>query len=221
MKVTDVIVMTHLENGVAKLPHVDQLKIYNKNVKIHIVIGEDSPKGKIYNWRNSDRVLREWWKKNHSSVGDYIFLAEWDTFVNIELPEFPDEFDLVGAKLIKSENFGVLRKMKDPLWKPENWMWWREFPKMGIKDLKFATGLISFGALFLKKQLLNSIADSSWDSVYDLDIVSELRFPTIASASNYKVGEIKMPFVSFCEVETPTQRGIHHSVKTQQKYGSF
>ena len=216
MKVTDAIVMTHVENGKAKLPHIKQLELHNKNIKIHIVIGEDSPKGKIYNWRNSDQVLREWWKLNRANVGDCIFLAEWDTFVNTELPELPDELDLAGCKLIKSEFFSIPRRMAHPLWKPENWMWWKEFNQMGIKDPKFATGLISFGAFFLKKELLDSIADPVWDSVYNLDIISELRLPTIASASNYRVGEMELPFVSFDVVDAPTKKGIHHSVKTEQ-----
>jgi len=214
MKVTDVIVMTHIENGEVKLPHANQWRLYNKNVKIHVVVGEDSPKGKRYNWRNSDRVLREWWKQNYANVGDCIFLAEWDTFVNTELPELPDELDLAGAKLIKSEFFGVPRRMADPLWKPENWMWWREFEQMGIQDQKFATGLISFGALFFKKEILDSVAKPIWDSVYELDIISELRFSTIASALNYKVGQMELPFVSFDKVDIPMQKGIHHAVKT-------
>lgn len=208
--------MTHVENGEVKLPHAKQWKLYNKNLKIHVVIGGDSPNGKRYNWRNSDRILRDWWKQNQASIGECIFLAEWDTFVNAELPELPDELDLAGAKLIKSEFFSSPRRMADPLWKPENWMWWKEFDLMGIKDLKFATGLISFGAFFFKKELLNSIADSAWDSVYDLDIISELRFPTIASSLNYKVGEMELPYVSFDKATTPQEKGIHHSVKTPQ-----
>lgn len=208
--------MTHMENGEVKLPHAKQWELYNKNLKIHVVVGEDSPKGKRYNWRNSDRILREWWKQNHANVGECIFLAEWDTFVNAELPELPNGFDLVGAKLIKSDFFAAPKRMADPSWKPENWMWWKEFKQMGIKDLKFATGLISFGALFFKKELLRAIAGAEWDSVYDLDIISELRFPTIASALNYKVGEIELPFVSFDAVGAPIEKGIHHSVKTEQ-----
>jgi len=214
MKVTDVIIMTHVENGEVKLPHAKQWELYNKNLKIHVVVGEDSPKGKRYNWRNSDRILRDWWKQNHASVGECIFLAEWDTFVNTELPELPEEFDLVGAKLIKSDFFSIPKRMADPSWKPENWMWWREFNQMGIKDPKFATGLISFGAFLFKKKLINSIADPMWDYIYDLDIISELRFPTVACASNYKIGEIELPFVSFDVVDTPTEKGVHHSVKT-------
>ena len=221
MKVTDAIIMTHIDNGIAKLPHINELNLYNENIKIHVVVGEDSPKGKRYNWRNSDRVLREWWKKNRDSFGDCIFLAEWDTFVNTELPELPDEFDLAGSKLIKSERFGVPRRMADPLWKPENWMWWKEFKQLGIEDQKFATGLISFGAFFLKKEVLDSVADSMWDSVYELDIINELRLPSIASASNYKIGEMELPFVSFGEVETPTAKGVHHSVKTRQINKTF
>jgi hypothetical protein len=214
MKVTDVIVMTHMENGEVKLPHAKQWELYNKNLKIHVVVGEDSPKGKRYNWRNSDRILRDWWKQNHANVGECIFLAEWDTFVNTELPELPDELDLAGAKLIKSEFFGIPRRMAHPLWKPENWMWWREFNQMEIKDLKFATGLISFGALFFKKEVIDSIAEPMWDSVYESDIISELRFPTIASALNYRVGEMELPFVSFDLAGIPKQKGIHHAVKT-------
>lgn len=208
--------MTHIENGEAKLPHINQYNLYNKDVNVHIVIGEDSPLGKRYNWRNSDRILRDWWKQNNASVGDCIFLAEWDTFINTNLPELPEEFDLVGAKLIKSDFFEAPKQMADPSWKPENWWWWKEFEKMKIKDLKSATGLISFGAFLFKKELMNSIADSVWDSTYELDVISELRFPTIACASNYKVGQIELPFVSFNEINVSKEKGIYHSVKTRQ-----
>jgi hypothetical protein len=214
-----VLILTHIDKKTNKvlLPHLDWLLKSNPEIDYRIIVGEDSIYGKNYNWRNSDQVLRRWWKENASSVkNDNIAVIEWDTLICCELPQISEDYDLVGAMKFE-ENIKIRGKwkpmrMKDPRWTQDNWMWWTEVPKLNLKQEKKAVGLISFGAMFMKKQVLNNFCLPCWNDVCSENILSELRFPTLASICGFKIGEINLPFVSWTDVTVGKQKGIYHSV---------
>jgi len=213
------LISTHIDKKTNQplLPHLNWLIKSNPLIDFRIVIGEDSPHGKQYNWKNSDQVLRDWWKKFSSTVNnDRIAVLEWDTLVTCELPEIPEEYDLVGAMKF-NENPNLRGKwmpkiMKDPTWKEENWMWWNDLPKMNLQENDKAVGLVSFGAMFMRRQVLDAVCDKKWDTIYGRSIQNELRFPTIVSVSGHRIGEIDLPFVSWTDVGVGNSKGIYHSV---------
>lgn len=220
MKPKSVIILTHIEDGKPKLPHLKWLKRSNPDVDIHIVVGKDSPLGKRDNWKNGDRPLRDWWGKHgHEVVGTIVYVLEWDTLVNCELPDLSSPLDLAGGSMVKSpkSKYRPKRKrMNDPNWTESNWFWWPELPKMGLKYGDSAIGLFSFGCLVMKRRVLDNFVDLKWDEIYKKSITSELRFPTIAHLSGLKVGEINLPYVKFYDVEFTGEKEIYHGVNQPQ-----
>jgi hypothetical protein len=213
------LILTHIDKNTNQplLPHLKWLIKSNPLVDFRVVIGEDSPHGKKYNWKNSDQVLRKWWKEFSSTVNnENIAVLEWDTLVTCKLPEIPEEYYLVGAmKFNENPNLRgkwIPKMIKDPTWKEENWMWWNDVPKMDLREFERAVGLVSFGAMFMKRWVLDEVCLSRWDTIYSRSIQNELRFPTIVSISGYEVGEINLPFVSWTDVEVGNVEGIYHSV---------
>jgi len=103
--------------------------------------------------------------------------------------------------------------MKDPTWHSDNWWWWPEIPLLDLSEDERAVGLISFGAFFMRRWVLDSICKPRWNEVYKKDIDNELRFPTIASVEGAKVGEIHLPFVEWHETVIGDEPGIYHGIK--------
>lgn len=214
-EITDVLLMTHRDkDGNPKLPHLEALTNSNPQVKIHIIIGEDPPGvTREYLWKNSDIVLRDWWKLNGKNVGENIFLCEWDTLVTCKLPPIPDKLDLAGKQLINFTGKIYPKKyMRDPEWTDEHWMWWKDLDLMPFWKMLNPCGLISFGAFFVRRRVMDSISHKQWDEAFKMSIQNELRFPTVARFSGYRVGEIDLPNVEFHDVIPLDIPGIYHGV---------
>lgn len=217
-EITDVLIMTHRdEDGVPKLPHLEALENSNPDVVNHIITGEDPPGvDKRFLWKNSDIVLRNWWRDNGQSVGENIFICEWDTLVTCKLPPIPDTVDLAGKQLITfSGKIGPTRWMKDPKWTDECWVWWKDLNKIPAWKCMNPCGLISFGAMFTRSRVMDSVSHKCWDHAYNLSLQNELRFPTVARFSGYTVGEVDLPHVRFDDVVPLDTPGIYHGVPTK------
>ena len=213
------LILTHIDKKANQplLPHIKWLLKSNPLIDFRIVIGKDSPHGKEYNWKNSDQVLRNWWRDFSSTVNNKkIAVLEWDTLVSCKLPKIPEEYDLVGAmKFDENQDLRqrwIPKLMNDPTWKEENWMWWNDILKMDLDKDKKAVGLVSFGAMFMIREVLDAVCENKWDTVYSRSIQNELRFPTVASISGYRVGNINLPHVSWTDVKVGNTEGIYHSV---------
>ncbi len=223
MKPKTVLILTHRDKETKEvlLPHIDWLKKTNPDVDIKVIVSEDAPEGKRYNWKNGDQPLRKWWLENRKTVSsEVIAVIEWDTFVSRELPSLPDSLDLAGKQVFfenpKIRNKWERKIMEDPGWHSDNWWWWPEIPRLDLLENEKATGLISFGAFFMRRWVLDSICKPRWDEVYKKDIVSELRFPSIAGVEGARVGEIHLPFVEWHETALGDEPGIYHGIKKQQ-----
>ncbi len=216
------LISTHKDKrGNILIPHLDILKANNPNIDIHIIIGEDHPKGKVYNWRNGDQPLRKWWKENHHLVNTTnVAVIEWDTLVNCQLPNIPDGLDLVAAQYLQEpfhlRHKWVRKSAEDPTWKEENWWWWREIPRLELQENERAIGLVSLGCFFMKRWVLDAVAKNKWDKVYNKDIISEMRFPTIAQIEGAKVGQIDLPFVHHSKMTYTGEKAIYHPIKQPQ-----
>lgn len=219
MKYT-VLILTHLdENGYPLLPHLKWLFKSNPLSDVRIIFKEnDVNHNKKYYWKNGDQPLRKWWIENGDTVkNENIVVIEWDTLITSSLPKIPENFDLVGKQMF-IENKQVRNKWKPlpmahPYWTNDNWYWWPDIPKLELSEFETAVGLISFGAFFMKRFVLDLICKPRWDSIYEKSIQNELRFPTIASIEGARVGEINLPFVHFQKMEYQNIPGIYHPIK--------
>lgn len=215
-----ILILTHLNelDGCPLLPHLNWIYKTNPEVDVRVIVGEDSAKGKKYNWKNGDQPLRKWWKINSTTVkNDLIYIIEWDTLITCKLPELPPHLDLVGKQII-NENPNIrgkwyIKPMKDPTWTDDNWYWWPDIPKMKLSDDDLAIGLISFGFFITRKWVLDKICDEKWDYIYNESIQNELRFPTIAKLEGARIGEIYLPNVHFGEMVYDDISGIYHPIK--------
>jgi hypothetical protein len=217
MKPTTVLVLTHRDKITGRVlqPHVPW--IIDAGLDVRIVIGKDSPLGKQDNWRNGDRPLRDWWLKNsHTVDSGVIAVLEWDTLVIGPLPDLPDTLDLGGAKMFIENPLirGKWRRltMADPKWTSDNWWWWPDIPLLDLIDDQTAVGLISFGAFFMRRWVLDAVCRPEWDNLYRKSIQNEIRFPTIVKCCGGRVGELDLPFVSHTDVKAGTKPGVYHSV---------
>lgn len=214
-KVDAVILMTHQRGD--NTPHLQRLRESNPDVSCHIVVGEDDPRGKHFSWKNSDRVLRKWWLDNRDNVvGDTFAIIEWDTLVNAQLPEIPTGVDLAGKSLliepVRLRGRWRVARQRDPRWRPEFWMWWRETSRMPLCEGEEARGLVSFGFMLARRKVLDAVVEPKWDAFYKQDIQNELRFPTVAHLSGMTLGEIELPHVEFDDVVFDGSPGIWHGV---------
>lgn len=221
-----ILILTHIDKQTSKplLPHLEYLRLSNPDSDIHIIVGEDSEHGPKYNWKNSDQQLRNWWKINGSNIfDDEIIIIEWDTLITTKLQSLPSNLDLASKTMYK-ENISIRnniipKRMSNPEWTSDNWMWWQEVGLLELKDDQQAIGLVSFGFYSIRKWVLDRISDSNWDHIFAKSIQNELRFPTIASLCGARVGEIDLPNVEFYDVIPDSAPGIYHGVnKSLEEY---
>ena len=200
-----VIILTHKckQTGDVKLPHFHCLRRTNPDVSIEVVVGPDAPPelGPGYNWKNGDQSLRAWWKeRRHSIPADELVVIEWDTLVATQLPRLPDDLDLAGKTHIQL---------------PTPWRWWPDARHMDLKPDEQPIGLVSFGAFFMRRWVLDAVCKPRWDACYRRSIQNELRFPTAANIEGARVGTIPLPFVEWHETKLTTTPGIYHAVKNK------
>lgn len=221
MKYT-VLILTHLdENECPLLPHLKWLFKSNPLSDVRVIFEKNNPaNSKKYYWKNGDQPLRKWWIENGDTVkNENVAVIEWDTLITCPLPNIPDGFDLVGKQMFV-ENTNIRNKwtplpMAHPNWSNDNWYWWPDIPKLELSSDETAIGLISFGAFFMKKIVLDLICKPRWDHIYEKSIQNELRFPTIANVEGVKISEIDLPFVYFQKMEYQNIPGIYHPIKNQ------
>ena len=117
------------------------------------------------------------------------------------MPELPESLDLASASVYF-----------------DNWGWFKIYK---LPDGMEKCGLVSFGFYLMRRDVLDSICLTQWDELYSKDMISELRFPSIAHSSGYKVGAISLQNCSHGDVKVGKKRGIYHSVSYPVKEGHF
>ena len=210
-----VLILTYRDqSGKVVAPHIQWLKASNPDVDIKLIVRDDLSDLRTdlpYAWRNGDELLRFWWKQNKDKITTpVVVVLEYDVLVTVKLPSLPPGIDLAGARVVTPTTYS-------------NWYWFHQtneitkLDKLKIQD-KHLTGIVPFGGLIMKREVLDSISKTKWDKAYTLDIFCELRFPTIAIIEKYKIGEIYLPNVGWAPKYRYSSKeinnfGIYHPVK--------
>jgi hypothetical protein len=211
---------TVVENNKPFLPNYRDLKQNNPNQKLFIVDAKqkNTPDTKYY-FYNSDSDLRDWWLANGNIIDDdIIYWIKWDVKIDTILPELPESYDLV-SKTMYIENINnrgniIIKHPLDKTWMPENWEQWNEIDLFGdLLNNHSAIRLITPGLYIFKKWVIEEICKPEYDYLFKQQIISELRFPTIAALERAKIGTIDMSNIKTFNLRPESVS--HNTIKTQ------
>lgn len=180
--------------------HFNHLERNNPDAQI--LLADTSNKfSRDFAWRNGDLLVREWLKNNYDKIlYDNIAILEWDVLVNMSLPSFKVK--------------GLIAKDKH-IYHPRNrWHW---FCEMGLLESyrRYTVGISPLGVLFMNKKCIEVLLDNEFDFLYNRDIYSELRLPTILNSKQIPIGNQSMPNVSYLPVDFTNQNTIYHPIKSK------
>lgn len=114
-------------------------------------------------WRNPDRTLRK-----HLNIDDILYdnilLVEWDVYINKEVPDI--NFDGALFKCVSTDT-------------NNSWCWWKEIKNLPDEYKQYITGGALWSLVAIKKTYLEILLSNKYDYIYDMDIFSEIRTPTL------------------------------------------
>lgn len=114
-------------------------------------------------WRNPDRTLRK-----HLNIDDILYdnilLVEWDVYINKEVPDI--NFDGALFKCVSTDT-------------NSSWCWWKEIKNLPDEYKQYITGGALWSLVAIKKTYLEILLSNKYDYIYDMDIFSEIRTPTL------------------------------------------
>jgi len=171
---------------------------------IPIYLKADLPKNEA--WKNSDRILRQIIKDNdiiNQIIYNNILLLEWDVYLNIPVPDL--QFESYMAKYILST--------------PNNWCWWPEVKNMPQEFQEYAIGSPMFGVIAVKKYVLQELLNDKYNTFFNLNIISELRTPTIIKSLGYTPSPFP-DYFSQSIFDGPEHNLSTHNLTTH-RYGIF
>lgn len=168
--------------------HLESLRKSNsKHQIIPIEIEHNLPH--IEAWRNADRTIRKYLNTIINDIlYDNILLVEWDVYIDTEVPDI--DFD--GAlfnNIIKNKNNG--------------WCWWKEIDNLPEQLRSCATGGALWSLIAIKKTYLEMLLSNKYDYIYEMDIFSELRTPTLMQHLGVPLSELPKNWSKFiCPAES-------------------
>lgn len=179
--------------------HLDHLKKSNPDAQI-LLADTSNNFNKNFAWRNGDLLYRTWLQNNYDKLYyNNIAILEWDVLVSQKLPDI--KINGILGKHIISPN--------------KKWFWFKE--KKRLKEYeKYSVGLSPLGVLFMCKNCVQQIVDQKFDIIYQQDIFSELRLPTILNSKNIQISSYSLPNVSWKSVKYKTLPSIYHPIKSKQ-----
>lgn len=180
--------------------HLNYLEQTNPNAQI--LLADTSNKfTKDFAWRNGDLLVREWLRNNYDKIlYDNIAILEWDVLVNAPLPPFKVK--------------GLIAKDKHIYYSGNRWHWFCE-RNLLEQYIQYAIGIAPLGVLFMNKKCIEILLDNQFDSLYNKDIYSELRLPTILNSKQVSIGMHPMPNVSYLPMTFTNKRSIYHPIKSK------
>lgn len=210
MKPDSCIVLTHEVDGQPLLPHHHWLLQHNPDVDVHVCVGADHPDGKEASWMNGDIPLRDYWRANRDRIkGEVIAVVEWDTLVLDALPELPSVFDLAGMIIVPGRRgpfteatSNLPKEIKDRL----------DVNKGQGAYRPHCLQILSFGMLVMRRSVLDATINPFWDPLYAVSVRNEARLATLAFVEGFRLGRIKLPYVTCHDAPPVCGPGIYHGV---------
>lgn len=180
--------------------HVGHLQKHNPYLPVSIYYEEQWGEKEI-NWRNADRMIRNWWKRNRDcfSTEKQFIILEWDVFINDQLEWVDLGEDLSGKNLHTNPKAA--------------WKWMREQDRLPMKPV----GLSPLACITMSRKALDEIVKKKYDDLFDQDIFCELRLPSIVANAGLVVKPMPLPCVNSKTIN-PSGFGIFHAVKHPQPF---
>lgn len=178
--------------------HLNHIQKSNPDAQI-ILCDISNDISKIIAWRNNDRFIRDWLKKNKNKIiHNNIAIVEWDVLITSALPNIlVDGF--VGRNLQKP---GI-----------NKWLWFKEIDRLG-KYKNYATGAAPFAIQFFNKNAIDVWTSEEFNDIFLEDIFCELRLPTIMNYANINISEHLLPYVEWYPAKyNKDVPGIYHAIK--------
>jgi hypothetical protein len=190
-------------------PHLEVIQSANPGLIIHteILPDPDDAAARQTAWRNCDRNLTNWWIDNRESVSkSRVLFLEWDTFANVDLRTIvPGDFRGIAGAFVKR------------LIGHRAWLGFRETESLPPAAQPFAIGIEPMACVMISADALDYLARPDLDGVYNGDILSELRTPTLLRAGGFDVIQVpEWANVQAARRPMPADfSGIFHPLKTE------
>jgi hypothetical protein len=169
-------------------------KFNSKNQIIPIHIKHDLSHKEA--WRNPDRTIRK-----HLNINDILYenilLVEWDVYINKEVTDLNFDGALFKYVTIDQTN---------------SWCWWKEIDKLPEKYKSCITGGALWSLVGIKRKYLEILLNSEYDYLYEMDIFSEIRTPTLMKYLGIPLAQFPKDWTEFlyCDIKQANSMIDHH-----------
>ena len=205
-----VILFLHCADDAVTQAHLAIIQKLNPGVPVvPLAFKTGLPEAKLFTtidrqYKNSDRLLYEWFQSPDMIMADRYVILEWDTFCTVPVKDFykPCWDKPAAAAQIHSI-------AKDPCW-----LWFHN-SKWQARYGKNLCGLSPTCGVMFSHAALNDVATLAHDPAHQ-DLYSEVRLGTMLAMTGHQPAVI-FPGVSkyiACVWRKPRGDGIWHSVKT-------
>jgi hypothetical protein len=179
------------------LPHKESFTNHNPGIKQHTCKAPDGPRK--YNWLNSDRCLRDWFKNNKYTN---TLILEYDVFVNKNLTNEPFNNKVLIKNILHPLNSNHERIAK-------------ELPELLRPYALFCSVL---GVVYLPKEAIDALINPIYDEIYERSFHCEMRIFTVLNHAGFRPIKWQIPHVHGKRADVfdmhNAPSGIHHPVKT-------
>lgn len=160
--------------------HLEEFLKHNDDTDVYII--SDSRKWEVPNvwnefgWKNNDVLLRDWWSKNRDKITcKKLLYIEHDVLVTTKIT---DEMFNEGVRTADVFHLPVMTATPEESWSNEPWWWSQHGDRLPLKLKRVpASGFAT--VLFFNTDVLELIISPEWDEVFQQDIISEIRLPTL------------------------------------------
>jgi hypothetical protein len=180
-------------------PHLDVFQKNNPSIECHILYSNEKSNTA---WRNCDVFARDWWKVNRFKISaTHVLFIEHDVYWNIPIDFEPKDFIARDVFLVGTRK----------------WDWWKEAHNLPKDIQKFSAGCQPFGIRVMSRYALDLLSQPVFDELYSLDMMCELRTPTILNSLGIKLSNFNPPLrgnITCREIKLPKHSvGVFHAIK--------
>ena len=186
-------------------PHASAVQSANPDLRTHTFYYPQASEERGTAWRNGDRNIRNAWRDLRGKIiADAVLFFDWDVFANVDLaaviPTMP-----AGVGMLAARVFLPVRDARSC----------QPFSEVGKlpRDMA-AVGVEPLGCMLLTRGALDALLDPIHDPLFNADVFSELRLPSVVTACGYQVSAMDLPHLATTPMTVPAgAKGIFHPVK--------